>query len=458
MSDAIMWATTLTALYNAGLHAGRDAADQWARTSLGQRVLTRRRPNRSTGIGGQLVPYLGGAGGWVTGDTYQAVAGNDQPSWDELTDQQRDEVLGAHADGFDDGVHERCQVHLQAATPLLPWRMLPHLHPDRLRVGAVGVFAGSWSWQTGPFGQRRIPVGFVGTLRERGLDGRAVFACTRQVADAIVADQQRLRAFWRDELLDLGVRPQSCAAAVDLLLPAMSFAGDLLVVDETLVIGSPHTTARIAPDDDGEYVVMGGAWDWRAIDPHDCDRIIGEVLAPGEQQRFVPLPHAPGMQVPHDRFRLRMLSQWPARGGMAYVAALLLDDQWIGTVGDDATGSGSDLLLRDAGVAAAWTAYVAASRHDGWRVDQQRLLDALADQMFLTTAVAVEAAMGNTLLWLVDDAGTTLALRPIPAHPSGRDLEQALTEPRAGGQWRIWTGHAWPTLTGLHVGPAAERW
>jgi hypothetical protein len=446
MSGAIMWATTLTALYHAGLQAGRDAADQWARTTLGRRVLTRRQPNRSTGIGGQLIPYLGGTGGWVTADTYQAAAGNDQPSWDDLTDTERDEALGAHADGFDDGVHERSQVHLQAATPLLPWRMLPHLHPDRLRMGAVGVFAGSWSYRPGPFGIRRIPNGFVGTLRETGLDGRAVFACTRQVAEAIVADQQRLHEFWRDELLDLGVRPHACAWAVGRLLPTMSFDGDVLVVNETLVIGDPDTTTRIAPDDDGAYVVMGGAWDWRAIDPHDCDRIVGEVPAPGEQQRFVPLPHAPGMQVPHDRFRLRMLSQWPARGGMAYVAALLLDGQRVGTVGDAAADSGRDLLLRDAAGAVAWTAYVAASRHNGRRVDQQRLLDALADQMFLTKAVAVEAAMGNTLLRLVDDAGTTRALRHIPAPAGWRDIEQALTAPTAGGQWRIWTGHAWLPL------------
>ncbi|WP_430788142.1 hypothetical protein [Actinoplanes sp. G11-F43] len=444
MSDASMWAMTLMGLYTAGRQAGHDAADQWARTSLGRRVLTRRGPNRSTGIGGQLVPYLGGTGGWVTGETYQAAAGSGQPSWDDLTDIQRDEALGAYIDGFDDGVHERSPVHLAAATPTLPWRMLPHLHPERLRVGAAGVFAGSWSWRTCPFGTRRIPAGFVGTQRELRLDGRAVFACTRQVAEAIVADQHRLRVFWRDELLNLGIRPQACAEAVD-RLPTMRFDGDLLVVDKTGVSGGPDTTRRIAPDDDGEYVVMGGAWNWRAVDPHDCDRIVGEVPAPGDQQRFVPLPHAPGMQVPHDRFRLSMLSRWPARGGTAYVAALLLDGQRIGTVGDDATGAGHELLMSDAAGTAAWSAYVAASRHDGRRVDQQ----------MLATAVAVEAAMGNTLLRLVDDAGTTLALRPIPAPVSGRDLEQALTAPPAGGRWRIWTGHAWDTLPDLSP---TKRW
>jgi hypothetical protein len=92
---------------------------------------------------------------------------------------------------------------------------------------------------------------------------------------------------------------------------------------------------------------------------------------------------------------------------------------------------------------------------DGRHVDRQRLLDAPADQQALAAAVAVEAAMGNTLPRLVDDAGTTLALRPIPAHPSRRDIEQALNEPTAGGQWPIWTGRAWPTLPDH---PPAERW
>lgn len=41
---------------------------------------------------------------------------------------------------------------------------LDHLHPDRIRIGSVGVFAGDWAWTTRTDGATRIPVGFVGTL------------------------------------------------------------------------------------------------------------------------------------------------------------------------------------------------------------------------------------------------------------------------------------------------------
>ncbi|MEU4217184.1 hypothetical protein [Actinoplanes sp. NPDC026623] len=167
---------------------------------------------------------------------------------------------------------------------------------------------------------------------------------------------------------------------------------------------------------------------------------------PGEQQQFTPLIHTPGMQVAHDRFRLRLLRQWLAHSGVAYVAALLLDEHRIGTVGDDATGDGTDLLLNDPAGAAAWTAYVAASRYHGRHITEQRLLEALADEMFMAAAVAVEAGMGNTLLRLVDDTGTTRVLRPIAAPPSRDDIEQAITERTTSGQWRIWTGHAWAAL------------
>src|SRR5205814_7408861 len=69
---------------------------------------------------------------------------------------------------------------------------LGHLHPDHLRLGGTGVFAGDWAWNQSTDGAWRIPVGFVGTLIDTW-NGWAVFACTREVAEAIVADQQRLR-------------------------------------------------------------------------------------------------------------------------------------------------------------------------------------------------------------------------------------------------------------------------
>ena len=41
---------------------------------------------------------------------------------------------------------------------------LTYLHPDNLRLGGTGVFAGDWAWSRPADGSPRIPVGFVGVL------------------------------------------------------------------------------------------------------------------------------------------------------------------------------------------------------------------------------------------------------------------------------------------------------
>jgi hypothetical protein len=81
---------------------------------------------------------------------------------------------------------------------------LDHLHPDRIRIGSVGVFAGDWACTPTADGAMRIPVGFVGTLIDRW-NGWAVFTCTRPVAEAIVAEQQQTRDRLRQDILARGV-------------------------------------------------------------------------------------------------------------------------------------------------------------------------------------------------------------------------------------------------------------
>jgi hypothetical protein len=61
---------------------------------------------------------------------------------------------------------------------------LTHVHPDHLRLGGTGIFAGDWARYDAGGGRWRIPVGFVGTLVDRW-NGWAVFRCGREVAAAI---------------------------------------------------------------------------------------------------------------------------------------------------------------------------------------------------------------------------------------------------------------------------------
>ncbi|GIJ49386.1 hypothetical protein Val02_62720 [Virgisporangium aliadipatigenens] len=86
------------------------------------------------------------------------------------------------------------------AGPGQPPADLSYLHPDNVRIGSIAVFAGDWAWTGQP---PRIPVGFVGTLIDYW-NGFAVWLCGREVAEAVVADQQRLRDAERVRLAEEG--------------------------------------------------------------------------------------------------------------------------------------------------------------------------------------------------------------------------------------------------------------
>ena len=149
-----------------------------------------------------------------------------------------------------------------------------YLRPDRLRIGDIGVFAGSWAWVEGPNGPR-IPVGFVGTLIGTW-NGWAVFTCTREVAEAIVADQNRCRADLRADLEAQGVTGTELTENVDERITPMHVDGDEIVTDERLTYGE-EGLHRDGPDDSGMYVINGWRWTWSAVSPSDCDHIAGHL-------------------------------------------------------------------------------------------------------------------------------------------------------------------------------------
>ena len=71
-------------------------------------------------------------------------------------------------------------------------RDLAYLHPDTLTFGGVGVFSGDWELLADTPGYL-LEHGYIGTLID-WWNGWAVFTCTREVAEAIVAQQDRIRA------------------------------------------------------------------------------------------------------------------------------------------------------------------------------------------------------------------------------------------------------------------------
>jgi hypothetical protein len=55
----------------------------------------------------------------------------------------------------------------------------------------------------------------------------------------------------------------------------MYWDGDEIVVDQRVTYGEEDGVSRVAPDEQGPYVVNGWRWTWTKVDPADCDRIAG---------------------------------------------------------------------------------------------------------------------------------------------------------------------------------------
>ncbi|MCO1593766.1 hypothetical protein M8C17_01140 [Micromonospora sp. RHAY321] len=122
-----------------------------------------------------------------------------------MTARQCDQTRWAWCNGYDEAVEDEAARHCRRVLhPNGDDRDVSHLHPDRVRLGGQGVFARDWAWTPNPDGDLRIPVGFAGTLVDRW-NGWAVFTCTREVAEAIVADQQEACGRYRRQLAADGI-------------------------------------------------------------------------------------------------------------------------------------------------------------------------------------------------------------------------------------------------------------
>jgi len=331
---------------------------------------------------------------------------------------------------------------------------LSYLHPDRLRLGGTGVFAGDWALTAATDDSPpRVPVGFVGVLIDTW-NAFAVFACAREVAEAIVADQQRLRDAERARLHTEGVRGPALTARLDEAFAPMWFDGDEIVVDERATHGDADGLSRIGPDEQGRYVVNGWNWTWTAVDPADCDRIAGRIPPDGEHQEYVVLTHT-GMRVPHDRLRVTSLTRRATHNGEAFVAVLSLDGADVGTIENDGNGGATELYAANS--VFDWQrmhGYVTGCRWRGEPMSQEAVLDALVDEHRQDAAVHRAVAWGSTMVRLLDRRGHVVAetqVIPAPTTAAGRRHLAAALSGRdgRGAVWQLWTGSRWQTLARL---------
>jgi hypothetical protein len=469
--DADGWTATLARLRAAGTEAGRGAAERWAQDTIGGRAtgdvrITARRilagiddidPAMLDGRPTFTPPIR-----WHDGkDTKQTIevrstetAQGQARRWQDLTDTQWDEAIAASFEAFDTALLERVtELCRLAASPT--GTDVSHLRPDRVRIGSVGVFAGDWARTVDADGDDRIAVAFVGTLIARW-NGWAVFSCTREVAEAIVADHQEHRRERRESLRGQGVPEPELDQRVNAELTELRFDGDVIIADQRAQYDDPEATEHISPDRDGRYVAMGRSWRWEAVDPYACDRIVGDLPDPGQEQEFELLRHTPDLRVPHTRLHLTEMRYQPAPTGAAYTATLALDGQPLATVTDDGAGTvtldPADLTATHDGL----HAYLANSRFRGSPVEMPRLLQALTDEYLIGQDIAQAEADGGTQLRLVDDGGHTRLLGPIT--PAPRGLNELLEIGRTlahgpGQQWQIWTGTTWFTMPGTLTRP-----
>ncbi|WFE47650.1 hypothetical protein [Verrucosispora sp. WMMD1129] len=147
------------------------------------------------------------------------------------------------------------------------------LDPE-LQPGESGYFSGEWL-EYDSDGGSRFESAYAGTLIRRW-NGWAVWKCTREVAEAIVTDQEAERRHLRGTLRAQGVEEPKLSTMVDDSVSEMRWDGDVIVVDRR-PYGEDEPELRIAPDERGMYVVMGGNWTWEEVPVDAADTVHGFV-------------------------------------------------------------------------------------------------------------------------------------------------------------------------------------
>jgi hypothetical protein len=458
----LTWRQTLTAVRAAAETAGRDAADRWCRNSIGEHATGNPKPaarNALRYLGDNSPELIGGlplfdrAGHDLTEpptdmDLVTLMDGPHQPAHWNVSDQQWAEATDAYRTAFDTTVLERVTDQCQrVASPTGDGRDLSHLSAHDIRIGRSGVFSGDWHATTDD-GPDRYQIGFAGVLVDRW-NGWAVFDCTREVAEQIVAELDAARERERQYFWRRGLRRRAdLNRAVNKIFARMWFDGDVLVIDQRGMSRDPQAIERVTADADGRWIVTGRNWTWQAIDPHDCDHIAGDLPRAGDEQAWTPLRHTPGLRTPHDRFHVSDTAH-------AGAVVLTLDGRLVALIENDSTGRRNIRFLHDG--LHTWGTYLAGSRHHGDPVSTDRLLTALISEADLDRRIAA-CEPGSTLARLIDGEGHTIATRPVPVAPRDWEAVQAfaatLPAGPTGTRWQVWASRGWLGLT--PVGPRSN--
>jgi hypothetical protein len=274
-----------------------------------------------------------------------------------------------------------------------------------------------------------------------------VFCCTRQVAEAIVADQGRMRAAMHADALTAGAA--DAEHEVDRSTPAMWFDGDTIVVDQRGIDDDPAAVDRLAVRDDGTYVVMGWSWCWIVVEPGDCDAIVGDLPAPNRQV-YELLTHAAGVRVPNNRLRITSADLTDADPNVV-VYRLEHDGQHVADMTADPRSGTRALLPTDVDAETVLRRFADGCRRFGEPMTVPEAINALVHEYDLSRYAARADADDQALLRLLDDDWRIrdVLTMPEPAKPRLPTLREHLGHrPAVAGanRWELWTGRGWNPL------------
>jgi hypothetical protein len=212
------------------------------------------------------------------------VARYDPSMWQLVSTPRWRQAASVYRVVFDATVRQHAATWCRRTLiPAANGRDLAAMRPDNLQPGRVGVFTGDWPALHPDDGMDALVTGYVGTFAAVRA-GRAVFSCTRQVAEAIVTDHQR----WYANAHARQGAEADTQLPDDVWMVDLWFDGDVIVAGQRASADDPAAVERITPDAAGQYLLAGPVGRWQAVDPYRSDRIVGDIPPADDQQVTAP--------------------------------------------------------------------------------------------------------------------------------------------------------------------------
>jgi hypothetical protein len=282
----------------------------------------------------------------------------------------------------------------------------------------------------------------VGTLIDYS-DRGIVWRCTHEVADAVVADQKRLRDTERKVLAAHGTSRRCSSTVTSWFSTRRSGAGTAPSIDAARATKAATRSTSAGPGPPSTRPTATAS-------PASFPRL-------GDQREYVMATHQP-LRMPHDRITVTEVHAPPLGDRVDYAATVSLDANLVGTIGHTRAGAVEFHPLSRVFTPADLETFVRTCRWRGRDADTATVVQALVAEYETTRAIASAEARGMVSVVLRDGddhiVSTGYVLEPRPFAPGDRQTlaelftgrEAALRPGQNQFVWQIWTGGRWQLL------------